>query len=307
MSPSPTRMDAATAAYVALTEHRFYRYRGCAPDPDNPRLAVGSPGVDEQGRPVRVAVDAWHGPDVDGGEAQKVRQARVEAAKEVCLRCPVMVWCDQYAMLAPQQADGVRGGRTKRERDDLTGAKKPARKTPSPAPVEHLRTKQKLAVLEALAASADEYRVAMETGLGVQKTNWQRAILVSGLGLERNASRMDLLRAAVAAELLEASAVVADDGQVPAIPPATKKLLIELRQQLLLGPVAPEEAWDWSQARPWRPSAGPRSVSLRAKFAHVDGQMAFDTADTADAAAPDEDWTYVHELFPEAPVLEAAA
>ena len=297
---SPTRMDSATAAYVAWTEHRHYRYRGCAPDPDNPRLAAGSvEGPD--GRPVRVPLDAWNGPDVDGGEAPKEREARLEAAKEVCLRCPVMVQCDAYATLSPSKADEVRGGRTRRERQKLVTA--PVRKTPVAAPVAQMRTNQKLTVLMALAVHADEYRVAIETGLDVRKANWQRARLVSGLGLKRSASRMELLHAAVKAGLVDRALVVADDGSVPAIPPKTKKLLIEFERHLLLGPVAPEEAWDWSQARPWREPAGRRSVSLRAKFPHVKGQMAFD----ADDAGPGEEWTYVHELFPQAPVLEVAA
>lgn len=297
---SPTRMDSVTAAYVAWTEHRYYRYRGCAPDPDDPRLAAGS--IDgEDGRPVRVPLDAWNGPDVDGGEAPKDREARLEAAKEVCLRCPVMVQCDAYANLTLSRADEVRGGRTRRERGKLVAA--PKRKAPVAAPVAQLRTKQKLAVLAALAVHADEYRVAMETGLDVRKANWQRARLVSGLGLKPSASRMELLRAAVKAGLVEGSLVVADDGGVPAIPPATKKLLIEFQHHLLLGPVAPEEAWDWSQARPWREPGGRRSVSLRAKFPHVKGQMAFDAGDDAGVG----DWTYVHELFPAAPELGVAA
>lgn len=294
---SPTRMDPATAAYVAWTEHRFFKYRGCAPDPDNPRLAVGSVEVD--GRQVQVAVDAWHGPDRDGGESQREREARVAGAKEVCLNCPVMVQCDAYATLAPALADGVRGGRTMRERGRLVAA--PKRRVPVAAPVDQLRTPQKLAVLEALAAHTDEYRVAIESGLDVRKANWQRARLVSGLGLVASASRMVLLKAAVERGLLDGGLVVADDGSVPAIPPSTRKLLIEVHGQFLLWPSDPAEVKEAAPVR--RPLSGRcgRSSSLRAKFRRVEGQEAFDVPVTV----PDG-WADVA-LFPAAPVLGVAA
>ncbi|MEU5323040.1 WhiB family transcriptional regulator [Streptomyces sp. NPDC021056] len=300
-------MSPEMAAYVAWTEHRFFKFRGCAPDPDAPRLAVGSPGVDEGGRPVRVGVDAWLGPDVDGGESLRERTERVEAAREVCLRCPVMVQCDAYANLVPGQADGVRGGRTARERAAVLKAarSRPVRK---PAPVVQLRTVQKLAVLAALAVWADEYRVAIETGLDVRKANWQRARLTSGLGLEASASRMDLLAAAVKAGLVDGGLVVADDGSVPAIPPSTRKLLIETADgQMTVVPLAVEEAWDPSKARPWRWPVRGRSVLPRSRFRNVEGQLALDDVD-ADGP-PSEGRVYVHDLFPDqdAPVLEAAA
>jgi hypothetical protein len=297
----------AEDAYTAWTEHRFYRYRGCAPDPDEPRLAAGS--VVRGGEMVRVALDAWSGPDVDGGEEQRVRSARVAAAKEVCAGCPVLRECDAYAMVAPVLADGIRAGRTVRERGRLVAARAESSSGPvprelkrKPVPVDRLRTEQKLAVLAALAVSTDEYQVAIETGLDVRKANWQRARLTSGLGLENSASRMDLLTAAVKAGLVDGGLVVADDGSVPAIPPATRKLLIEFHAHLLVGPSAPEEAWDWSLAKPWRPPAGRRRVSLRSKFRKVPGQLALDEVP---ATVPAE-WADVA-LFPQAPVLEVAA
>lgn len=286
---SPTRMDSVTAAYVAWTEHRYYRYRGCAPDPDDPRLAAGS--IDgEDGRPVRVPLDAWNGPDVDGGEAPKDREARLEAAKEVCLRCPVMVQCDAYANLTLSRADEVRGGRTRRERGKLVAA--PKRKAPVAAPVAQLRTNQKLTVLTALAVHSDEYRVAIETGLDVRKANWQRARLVSGLGLKRSASRMELLAAAVKAGLVDGSLVVADDGSVPAIPPKTRKLLIESEDgQFLLWPSNPDQVKGVGGVqRSGRCSGRPRS--LRSKFTSVAGQEALD----APVAVPSE-WADVRALF----------
>lgn len=297
-------MSPEDAAYAEWTEHRWFKYRGCAADADSPRLAVAS--VERDGVRVRVPLDAWNGPDVDGGESLRERTERVEAAKEVCLNCPVMVQCDAYANLVPGQADGVRGGRTARERGRLVKAAQqrervvPVRK---PAPVNHLRTVQKLAVLRALAVYADEYRVAIETGLDVRKANWQRARLTSGLGLEASASRMQLLKAAVKAGLLDGSLVVADDGKVPAIPSSTRKLLIEVGGQFLLWPSSPDEVKE-PAARCRRGSGGwgGRSVSMRVKFRRVEGQEAFAVED-ADAA----DWALVCDLFQEAPELETAA
>lgn len=290
-------MSPETAAYVAWTEHRFFKYRGCAPDPDQPRRAAGNP---------ELSLDAWNGPDLDGGETQREREARQRAAKAVCMACPVRVECDVYANLVPALADGIRGGRTVRERGRLVEA--PRRRVPVAASVDQLRTEQKLAVLKALAAHADEYRVAMESGLDVRKANWQRARLTSGLGLEASASRMQLLKAAVKAGLVDGGLVVADDGSVPAIPPATRKLLIEVEGQFLLWPSDPAEV---KQAAPVRGSSGKAraaahvrsgSGSLRGKFRRVAGQEALEVPVTVPA-----EWADVAALFPQAPVLEVAA
>ena len=295
MSP---RLSPQDAAYVAWTEHRFFKYRGCAPDPDNPRLAVGA--VERDGRPVQVPLDAWHGPDLDGGEEQRVRRERVEAAKEVCLNCPVMVQCDAYAGLVPSREKEVRGGRTTAERGRLTGGGEAKRRAPVPVSDSSLRTPQKLAVLEALAVSADEYWVAMETGLGVRKANWQRASLTGKLGLDHGATRAQLLEAAVARGLVDGALVVADDGSVPAIPPSTRKLLIEVHGQFLLWPSDPAEVKEpVPVVRSSRCSGRPRS--LRGRFPSVQGQEAFDVD------APSDDWAYVHDLFPSEPTLEVAA
>lgn len=304
---SPARMSLETAAYVAWTEHRFYRYRGCAPDPDEPGLAAGCV-EGEDGKPVRVPLDAWLGPDVDGGEVQKEREARVEAAKEVCLNCPVMVQCDAYASLVIPEKETkeneVRAGRTMKERKALVRARK--RRAPKPAPESQLRTPQKLAVLRALAVSGDVYQVAIESGMDVRKANWQRARLTTGLGLKASASRMELLSAAVERGLLDRALVVADDGSVPAVPPSTRKLLIEVDGQFLLWPSDPAEVKHAPPVRHGGGSArgrgcGARSVSLRARFQRVAGQEAFDVE-----AVPG-DWAYVHDLFPAEPVLEVAA
>lgn len=291
-------MSPKDAAYVAWTEHRFFKYRGCAPDPDDPRFAAG--WVERDGRPVQVPVDAWLGPDQDGGEEQRVRRERQATAKELCGRCPVRAECDAFAMLAPAEADGIRAGRTMRERGALLETRR--RRVSVAVPDSQLRTPQKLAVLEALAAWPDEYRVAMETGLGVRKANWQRARLVSGLALEPSASRMELLKAAVERGLLDVSLVVADDGSVPAIPASTRKLLIEVDGQFLLWPSDPSEVKDPVPVKRSGRCSG-RSRSLRKRFSSVEGQEALEVP----VAVP-TGWADVHALFA-APVktLEAVA
>ncbi|WP_176742630.1 WhiB family transcriptional regulator [Streptomyces sp. LUP47B] len=302
---------------MAWTEHRFFKYRGCAPDPDEPRLAAGS--VERDGKTVRVALDAWSGPDVDGGEEQRVRSARVAAAKEVCGGCPVLAECDAYAMVAPGLADGIRAGRTVRERGRLVAAQEAesgaragsgSRKR-KPVPADRLRTPQKLAVLRALAAFTDQYDVAIESGLDVRKANWQRSHLTTDLGLEESASRNDLLAAAVKAGLVDGSLVVPDDGSVPAIPPKTRKLLIEVEGQFLLWPSDPAEVKHVESVRrapgrvrvavPVRSGRSVCSEALRAKFRRVRGQEALEVAVTVPAG-----WADVA-LFPQAPVLGVAA
>jgi len=59
-------------AYTTLTEHPHYRYRGCAPDPDQPTRAQGN---------LAVPVDAWGPYTEDGGELTSVRNARQAAAR----------------------------------------------------------------------------------------------------------------------------------------------------------------------------------------------------------------------------------
>ena len=74
-------------AHQELTDDRFYKYRGCAPDPDAPKRAAGDNGL---------LVSDWQAPDADGGEEQTARRAREAAAIEVCVGCPVMVKCLAY-------------------------------------------------------------------------------------------------------------------------------------------------------------------------------------------------------------------
>ena len=66
---------------TAWLEHPHFRYRGCAPDPDDPRRMAGDPSLH---------VGAHHAPDAFAPEGQKERRAREERAIEVCLNCPEM-------------------------------------------------------------------------------------------------------------------------------------------------------------------------------------------------------------------------
>jgi hypothetical protein len=209
-------------AYRAWTEHPFYRYRGCAPDPDNPRRAQGDPSL---------SLDAWHGPDLDGGEGGKERRSREEAAKRVCRGCPVRQWCDAYASSVVGAGDaarlaeprGVWGGRTALERHRRFIDHR--HEVVAAAPTSHVRTPQKQRVLQALAASANPWEVARVAGVDLRTANWQRSRLVTQFSLDRvHATRRELLRVAVERGLLDAAVVVDDDGSVPAVPPPPPRI-----------------------------------------------------------------------------------
>lgn len=276
--PGRAGQTSSYAAYVAWTEHRFFRYRGCAPDPDRPGRAAGNP---------ELGLDAWVGPDVDGGEPQKERRAREAAAKEVCLNCPVMVACDAYASSVTvdgklAEPDGVRGGLTALERHRRFIKSRHRLRGVAPAPVEQLRTVQKQAVLRALAAWSDPVDVAFAAGMDVRTANWQVSRLRTQLGLAGTAGRAEILEAARVRGLLEGVRVV-PDGE--------------------------------------RERGRPRVASpSRARFAHVAGQLALwetapgqlaQPAESAESAAPAAPaaaggLAVVRDLFP-AGSMEAAA
>ncbi|MGV9226364.1 hypothetical protein ACWDPF_27265 [Streptomyces albogriseolus] len=164
-----------------------------------------------------VSVDAWQAPDLDGGESREVREAREAAAVDVCVGCPVMVQCMAFG--ASLTADGrlaepfsVLGGMTPLERHKAFVAYKKQlaeveAARPVPAPVEQLRTQQKLAVLRALARFADPADVAVAAGMDLRTAKWQIARLRTQLGVEKSAGRAGLLQAAVERGLLEPSEV----------------------------------------------------------------------------------------------------
>lgn len=292
-------------AYEAWTEHRFFKYRGCAPDPENPGLAVGGPVVGGPGLPL----DAWVGDDRDGAEPQDVREARKAAAIEVCLNCPVMVQCDAYAntvgldgkLLEP---NGIRGGRTALERHRALVKARAEQGTPvavpAPAPNRMLETPQKQAVLRALAVCWEPVAVMERADLpDVRTANWQRSQVRKLLGLPKDATRMRLLEVAQERGLLDGIVVVPDDGTVRAVPPETKDVVQEVRGQRLLWPSARAEVSGEPVRR--RAGRGVRGRSLKRSFAHVEGQ---EEVSLVVAVDPPGD---VCALFPVAVTLEAVA
>jgi hypothetical protein len=283
----------------AWEEHPRYRYRGCAPDVDDPRRAAGN---------LDLSLDAWSGEDRDGGESQREREARQAAAIDVCFGCAVMVQCDAYANSVTAdgklaEPDGVWGGRTALERHK---ALIKARVAAPAAPDRRFERPQKRAVIHALAGCWDPFEVAAVAsrlllswgelrGMDVRTANWQRSNLTTLLGLPRTASRAQLLAAAGERGLLEGVAVVADDGSVPAVPPPTR----------MPTPPEPAAAPAPVSALPVLPEPGPYEPvrvprPRRDRFADIEGQLALWEAELAD----------IHSLFPDTNTnerLEAAA
>ncbi|MFF1574731.1 hypothetical protein ACFVWR_18480 [Leifsonia sp. NPDC058292] len=218
-SPNPTSMS-PTAAHRELVDHKWYRYRVCAPDPDEPSLAAGS--IEQDGKTVRVPLSAWSAPDLDGGEPQDVRIARENMAIEACLGCRVMVACNRYANTVDAdghvtEPQGVLGGERGLDRHKRLIARR--HQVVAAAPDARFQTEQKQAVLRALAVHSDPLEVAAAAGLDERTANWQRSHLVRLLGLPRDASRGDLLAAAAGRGLLDGVSVVEDGKDVPAIVP----------------------------------------------------------------------------------------
>ncbi|MEU3656495.1 hypothetical protein AB0E67_27540 [Streptomyces sp. NPDC032161] len=209
-------MTTPLIAQQNLTDHPHYRYRGCAPDPDNPAMAAGDPDV---------SVDAWAPYTGDGAEPQKVRLAREAAAKRICQFCPVLALCRAYAnteIVEPGPAgapdvvrlaepEGVWGGQIALERHRALIARRAGTAEVTEQALAEARSPQKRAVLRALAVELYEQRVADRAGMDVRRTNWHRSSLCGLLGLDKEtASRDDLLAAAVRHELIPVSLVVWD-------------------------------------------------------------------------------------------------
>jgi hypothetical protein len=286
-------------SYEAWTEHRFFKYRGCAPDVDDPRRAAGDPSL---------SLDAWLGEDRDGGEPQQEREARYAAAKAVCRRCPVLAECDAFADTVTADGKlaepvGVRGGRTALERHRRLIATR-AREgavvvAPSPAPDRMLRTPQKQALLRALAECWEPVEVMERADLpDVRTANWQRSQLVRLLGLPKGATRMQLLQVAGDRGLLDGVKVVADDGTVRAVPKETQDVLQEVQRQRLLWLSKRSEMTGVPGRR--EPVRGVRAPSFRRRFPHVSGQQELPLLASVESAGD------VCELAPDFPVLVPA-
>lgn len=285
------------AAYLAWTEHRRFKYRGCAPDPDFPSRAAGD---------LSLSLDAWMGEDRDGAEPQRERTARQAAAVEVCLNCPVMVECDRYGLSVTSEGklaepEGIRGGRTALERHRLLIRERAQEVVVAPAPDRLLRTEQKLAVLRALAVCWEPVEVAVLAEMpDVRTANWQRSALVRLLGLPKDASRMRVLAVARERGLLDGVDVVADDGRVLAVPAESENLLMEWQGQKLLWPSRRAEVAAGEQQRR-SAGRGVRSRSLRRRFARgVVGQEELGEVGGVESAS-------VTTLFPLPTVLGVAA
>ncbi|MFI1161329.1 WhiB family transcriptional regulator [Streptomyces sioyaensis] len=211
-------MSSRNRAYCSLIDHRFYAYRGCAPDPDQPTRAQGD---------TAVSINAWLPFTDDEGETPTVRNARQAAAQAVCGTCPVLAECRAYALSETgdgrlSEPEGVWGGMLPLARHRDLVARRTA-KTPAAAAaaidekqLAECRTDQKQAVLRSLAAHVDEELVAYGASMDVRTANWHRSLLCGLLGLDKEtATRQQLLAAARAHGVLPAGVRAVPDGDVP--------------------------------------------------------------------------------------------
>lgn len=198
-------------AYLALTEHRHYAYRGCAPDPDNPRLSAADPDL---------PLDAWVGSTDDGGlpVAERVEQQR--RALAICGRCPVLAECRTHAMLPGgglAETDGIQGGMTAGKRIREARAQTALRPL-SDSQILEAMSAPKRAVLRELARETDAELVAYRAGMDLRTANWHRAALCTVLGLDKEtATRAQLLQAAVDHRILPARTRIVPDGPWPVV------------------------------------------------------------------------------------------
>ncbi|MEU5660046.1 hypothetical protein ABZ802_31175 [Streptomyces sp. NPDC047737] len=217
----------AIAARQHLVDDRHYRYRGCAPDEENPRVSAGDPDV---------PVDAWGPYTDDGAEPQRVRLDREKAALDICGRCPVLALCRTYGnTTAVDEAgvehliepEGILGGELALTRHRALIARRHAATTSILIATEEragvvvrdlkdARTQQKRAVLAALARETDPEAVAFRAGMDLRTANWHRSALVTLLGLDReHATRDQLLAAAIEHRLIARSTRIRPDGPWP--------------------------------------------------------------------------------------------
>ncbi|MFF8840558.1 WhiB family transcriptional regulator [Streptomyces sp. NPDC015130] len=205
-------------ALTALTEHRHYAYRGCAPDPDQPTQSAADPDL---------PLDAWGISTIDGGQEPGERLDHQRRAIDICHRCPVLAACAAYANTEIPggglvEPDGIWGGQKSLERhraliDRRSAVPVPAEPAAPPAGrLEAAGAPTKLAVLRALARETDAELVAYRAGMDLRTANWHRAALCTLLGLDKEtASRDDLLAAAIQHKILPARTRIVPDGRWP--------------------------------------------------------------------------------------------
>lgn len=181
----------------------------------------------------KVPLDVWGPYTGDGAEPQKTRIDRERLAQRICASCPVLAVCRTYANTATVDADGVEhlvepegvmGGELALARHRALIARRhaatvgtaPAAEEPAAVAVRDLsegRTRQKRAVLVALARETDPELVAYRAGMDLRTANWHRSALVTLLGLDKErATRDQLLAAAVDQGLLPRSTRIRPDG-----------------------------------------------------------------------------------------------
>ncbi|MFH8581661.1 WhiB family transcriptional regulator [Streptomyces zaomyceticus] len=219
------RLDETRRAYEEFTEHRHYVYRGCAPDPDNPRRSAADPDL---------PLDAWTGTTVDGGLPIAERADQKRRAVAICGRCPVLAQCRAYAMLPGgglAETEGIQAGMTagkrlRTDRDAAAASGQPAGETgtrPAFRPLSHEQVLEaisapKRAVLQQLAKETDAELVAYRAGMDVRTANWHRAALCRLFGLDKEtASRAQLLQAAIDHRILPARTRIVPDGPWPVV------------------------------------------------------------------------------------------
>ncbi|GAA2770172.1 hypothetical protein [Streptomyces showdoensis] len=218
-------MTTTETAYTDFTEHRHYAYRGCAPDPDQPRMSAADD---------TLPLDAWARSTEDGGLPQALRREYERRAIAICNRCPVLAACRIYANTEVPggglaEPDHIMGGQRSLDRHRALIASRTAQPVlPEPAPTaalppaiaklspESLAAKRRL--LAALARETDEELVAYRAHMDLRTANWQRSALCTLLGLDKEtASRELLLEAARACGILPARTRVVPDGRWPIV------------------------------------------------------------------------------------------
>ncbi|WP_329125966.1 WhiB family transcriptional regulator [Streptomyces sp. NBC_01353] len=199
-----------------LTDHRFYAYRGCAPEPDLPGYSAADPDV---------PLDAWTGSTVDGGLPQRERLDQQKAAVAICGRCPVLDACRAYGNAEiPDgglvEPDGIWGGQLPLERHRALIARRNAQPgtgpTLSPDRIAEAGSVPKRRLLRALARERDTELVAYRAGMDVRTANWHRSSLCSLLGLDKESTtREQLLTVARTVGLLPSGVRIVPDGRWP--------------------------------------------------------------------------------------------
>jgi hypothetical protein len=277
-----------TIAQQALTDHPHYRYRGCAPDVDDPTRAAGD---------LDLSVDAWL-PGGEVPESPRAQAARVKAAKAVCGACPVLALCRTWAGQVGDdgrlaEREGIAGGLTALERHREFIASRPHGLAPAePVPVEQFETPQKQAILHTLAAHAEPELVAAAAGMDARTASWQRSKLASMLGLDRrSATRMELLAEAGRRGLLVGVEVVPDDGAVLAVPrPVRPSRRSPASASTPVAPAVEEQPVPTVAELEAMAAVPPPAVRLpalrRSWWAAIDGQLALDLDRALDTNPP---------------------